>query len=132
MMTPQHVIPESPWFLGEDYSAEDIVFDDKGGVRAGTLRGLIARLTPHGQTGESAVQCKAAGQDAHDVPLDTSFFQCFLLTFRSFTNPPELFELLVERYNIEEPEGLNAGEALDWRKLKQTPIRLRSVAIPPA
>jgi son of sevenless-like protein len=60
MMTPQHVIPESPWFLGEDYSAEDIVFDDKGGVRAGTLRGLIARLTPHGQTGESAAQCKDA------------------------------------------------------------------------
>lgn len=62
---------------------------------------------------------------AYIVPSDTSFFQCFLLTFRSFTNPPELFELLVERYNIEEPEGLNAGEALDWRKLKQTPIRLR-------
>ena len=46
-------VPETPWYLGEDYALEDITFDDKGGVRAGSLRALVARLTPHGSTGES-------------------------------------------------------------------------------
>ena len=42
---------ESPWFLGDDYGPGEIVFDDRGGVRAGTLRALVARLTSHGSTG---------------------------------------------------------------------------------
>jgi hypothetical protein len=46
-MTP---MPETPWYLGEDYDPSEIVFDDKGGVKAGTLRALVARLTPHGST----------------------------------------------------------------------------------
>jgi son of sevenless-like protein len=45
---------ETPWYLGEDYLPSDIVFDDKGAVKAGTLRALVARLTPHGQTGKSS------------------------------------------------------------------------------
>jgi hypothetical protein len=43
-------MPETPWYLGEDYDPSEIVFDDKGGVKAGTLRALVARLTPHGST----------------------------------------------------------------------------------
>jgi len=43
----------TPWYLAEDYKMEDIVFDDKGAVKAGTLQALVARLTPHGATGES-------------------------------------------------------------------------------
>jgi len=46
--------PETPWYLGEDYEPGDIVFDDKGGVKAGTLKALVARLTPHGSTGMSS------------------------------------------------------------------------------
>jgi son of sevenless-like protein len=43
-------MPETPWYLGEDYDPSEIVVDDKGGVKAGTLRALVARLTPHGST----------------------------------------------------------------------------------
>ena len=49
---PVQIIPETPWYLKEDYDPQDIIFDDKGGVRAGTLKALVARLTPHGSTGE--------------------------------------------------------------------------------
>jgi son of sevenless-like protein len=44
-------IPERPWYLGEDYDPSEIVFDDRGVVKAGTLKALVARLTPHGSTG---------------------------------------------------------------------------------
>jgi son of sevenless-like protein len=36
-------------------------------------------------------------------------------------------DLLLERYNIIPPPGLNAGEMMEWTKQKQTPIRLRYV-----
>lgn len=42
---------EKAWYLGEDYDPDDIVFDEKGNVKAGTLKALVARLTPHGSTG---------------------------------------------------------------------------------
>ena len=47
--------------------------------------------------------------------------------FRSFTTGPELLKLLIERYNLPEPEGMTELEAADWKKLKQTPIKLRYV-----
>jgi len=62
-----------------------------------------------------------------ELMIDTAFFQAFVLTFRSFTSGDELMDLLLERYNIQPPPGLNAGEVIDWTKQKQTPIRLRYV-----
>lgn len=43
---------ETPWYLCEDYAPEEIIFDDKGSVKAGTLRALVCRLTPHQTAGE--------------------------------------------------------------------------------
>jgi son of sevenless-like protein len=49
---PPVAAPQTPWYLSEDYASDEIVFDDRGGVKAGTLRALVARLTPHGSTGK--------------------------------------------------------------------------------
>jgi son of sevenless-like protein len=49
----------------------------------------------------------------------------FLITFKSFTNVDELFDLLVERFNIPEPEGLSDEERKQWVSQKQLPIRVR-------
>jgi hypothetical protein len=56
-LPPMIPMPETPWYLGEDYDPSEIVFDDKGGVKAGTLRALVARLTPHGSTCMSSLSC---------------------------------------------------------------------------
>lgn len=56
---------------------------------------------------------------------DTAFFQAFLLTFRSFTSGDDLLDLLLERYNIQPPARLDSDEMNDWKKQKQTPIKLR-------
>ena len=47
------MIPEVPSYLGDDYVGNELVLDDKGGVKAGTLRALVVRLTQHGTAGES-------------------------------------------------------------------------------
>ncbi|EIW67419.1 hypothetical protein TREMEDRAFT_33759 [Tremella mesenterica DSM 1558] len=102
----QNQASETPWYLGEDYEPNEIIFDDKGAVKAGTLKALIARLTPHGH-------------------LDTAFFQAFLLTFRSFTTGPELLQLLLQRYDLPIPTSLSTEEISEWKRLKQNLIRLR-------
>lgn len=61
------------------------------------------------------------------MSLDTAFFQAFLLTFRSFTSGDDLLDLLMERYNIQPPPQLEPGEMVEWKKQKQTPIKLRPV-----
>lgn len=96
-----------PWYLSSDYPPGDIVFDDeKGTVKAGTIRALIERLTPH-------------------TSADTAFFQAFLLTYRSFVTTDNLVELLLERYHIEAPSDLTDEQMKEWKLRKQTPIRLR-------
>ena len=56
---------------------------------------------------------------------DPIFIRTFLMTFKSFTTLDELFELLVKRYQIQPPEGLNAKELEEWTKLKQHVVRSR-------
>ena len=48
-----------------------------------------------------------------------------MITFKSFMDLDELFELLVARFWIEPPPNLTPQEYEDWVKQKQVMIRLR-------
>ncbi|KAJ8123333.1 hypothetical protein ONZ43_g690 [Nemania bipapillata] len=112
--TPQGAMPqveESP-FLRLDLE-HDLSWDMKTSppsVKGGSLLALVEQLTRHDK-------------------LDSNFNNTFLLTYRSFTTARELFELLVKRFNIQPPEGLQAGDYDKWRDRKQKPIRFRVVNI---
>jgi son of sevenless len=101
---------ETPWFLQLEHLNE-INYDlktESPQVKAGTLHGLVEQLT------------------RHDRP-DTNFNTTFLLTFRSFTTASELFDLLVDRWNIQAPGGLTRDEFKMWEDQKQKPTRFRVV-----
>ena len=103
---------ETPWFLQIDHEGE-VYFDTKSEVptvRCGTMAGLVENMTRHDK-------------------LDASFNNTFLLTYRFFTSAAELFEMLVERFNIQPPYGLNPDEMQMWVDRKQKPIRFRVVNI---
>ncbi|KAL2002364.1 hypothetical protein VTN02DRAFT_113 [Thermoascus thermophilus] len=103
---------ETPWFLKFDHEGE-VFYDTKGDVltlKCGTLAGLVEQLTRHDK-------------------LDASFNNTFLLTYRSFTTANELFEMLVDRFCIQPPYGLNKDEMQMWVDRKQKPIRFRVVNI---
>ncbi|KAI1811124.1 ras GEF [Poronia punctata] len=111
---PQGVIQqveESP-YLRLDME-HDLSWDTKTSppsVKGGSLLALVEQLTRHDK-------------------LDSNFNNTFLLTYRSFTSARELFELLVQRFNIQPPEGLHSSEYDTWRDKKQKPIRFRVVNI---
>ncbi|KAG1743257.1 ras GEF [Suillus paluster] len=85
-----------PWYLRPTY-------DPKEGE---LLWVLVERLTAH----EYA---------------DPKFSKAFLMTYKTFTTLDELFRLLVERFWIQPPEGLQYQDLEEWRKLKQHIIRMR-------
>lgn len=103
---------ETPWFLKMDHEGE-VFYDTKGDVpilKCGTQAGLVEHLTRHDK-------------------LDASFNNTFLLTYRSFTSASELFEMLVQRFNIQPPFGLSSDDMQMWIDRKQKPIRFRVVNI---
>ncbi|THW07666.1 guanine-nucleotide dissociation stimulator CDC25 [Aureobasidium pullulans] len=101
-----------PDFLKLDHEGE-IAYDNKvhpAQLRGGTLTGLVEQLTRHDR-------------------LDSPFNNTFLLTYRSFTSASELFEMLVKRWNVQPPYGLNPHDLETWVNKKQKPIRFRVVNI---
>lgn len=112
---PRDPVPqpdEALWFLSLDHESE-VFYDTKGEVtqlKCGTLTGLVEQLTRHDK-------------------LDTYFRDTFLLTYRSFTTAPELFEMLMHRYTLQPPYGLEKSELKYWEEHKLHPIRIRVVNI---
>ena len=103
---------EIPDYLKLDHEGE-IAYDTKiepPALRGGTLMGLVEQLTRHDK-------------------LDSQLNNTFLLTYRSFTTAPELFEMLVKRWSIQPPFGLDTEDLQKWTDQKQKPIRFRVVNI---
>jgi son of sevenless-like protein len=110
---PQTNVEESPVFLRLDHEGE-ISYDSRNPatpiLKGGTLTGLVEQLTRHDR-------------------LDPAFNNTFLLTYRSFTTASELFEMLVKRWSIQPPYGLDKEDYQTWVEKKQKPIRFRVVNI---
>ena len=105
-------IEEEPSFMRLDYEGE-ISYDTKNDppeLRGGTLIALVEQLTRHDK-------------------LESDFNNTFLLTYRSFTTAPELFEMLVKRFNLQPPRGISEQDYKTWVDKKQKPIRFRVVNI---
>lgn len=103
---------ETPWFLCLDHEGE-VTFDtkvDPPQLKHGTLTGLVEQLTRHDR-------------------LDAMYNGTFLLTYRSFTTATELFEMLVKRFCVQPPYGLQKEDYTTWEDQKQKPIRMRVVNI---
>lgn len=102
---PERRREDTPWYLKNDHE-DELVYDSRGALKGGTVAALLERLT------------------RHDF-LDTSFNTTFLLTYRSFTNSRTLFDMLVQRFTIQPPEGFTQDQLDEWVERKQKPIRLR-------
>ena len=51
------------------------------------------------------------------------------MTYKSFTTLDEFFDILVARFRIQPPDGLEPQEREEWGKLKQHLIQVRYVTL---
>lgn len=102
--------PTTPTYLKSDLPDADLVMHPDGTVKAGTLPALVEHLTMHNA-------------------MDAAFNSTFLMTFRSFTTPQAVYDLLCKRYEIQPPEGLDETELEDWREKKMKPVKFRWVIL---
>lgn len=56
---------------------------------------------------------------------ELSYRHAFLTTFRTFTTADEVFDLLIERYQMDHPAGLTTEEFEEWKNRKLRPIQTR-------
>ncbi|KAK1229850.1 cell division cycle- protein [Marasmius sp. AFHP31] len=111
-LSPERIVdPETEdeyWFLGSDLDSTNLLLNDHGEIKGGTIEALVERLTSHDS-------------------LDLRYSRVFLLTFKSFTTLDKLFDLLVSRYRIQPPPNLTQDEHDEWVKMKQEVVQARVV-----
>ncbi|KAG0328903.1 hypothetical protein BG000_000271 [Podila horticola] len=93
------------WFLGNDYQEDEAIFNESNQLTGATLRAYIELLTPH--------------RTAADPSLVSTFF----ITFRLFSTPSEVVSLLIQRFNLLSPTGLDVRQSKLWAQKKQDRIR---------
>ncbi|KAG0316571.1 hypothetical protein BGZ99_006818 [Dissophora globulifera] len=103
----QDVAMATPWYLGNDYNADEVLYNDNGIMVAATLDAYIEMLTSHRST------------------PDPMFVTTFFTTFRLFMTPEELVRYLVQRFILPSPAGLADQERLSWQQQKQDRIQKR-------
>lgn len=100
---------DTAWYLEGDEEF-DLLLDVNGNIKGGTKEALVAHLT-------------------HHEVFDTAFDFVFLTSFATILPLAELIHLLINRFNVEAPEGLSYEEYLTWRVLKQNKIRIKVLNI---
>ncbi|KAL0573785.1 cell division cycle-related protein [Marasmius crinis-equi] len=103
------VVEESPQhLLGFESDASDIIIDARGAVIGGTIDALVKRL-PYAKT------------------ADPHFFKTFLMTFRTFTTPEELFSVLVQVLWISPRLELHTDDEQRSVEMEQIVVRATTV-----
>ncbi|KAF8964351.1 ras guanine nucleotide exchange factor domain-containing protein [Flammula alnicola] len=104
---PEYALDSTRWMYGHDYPTNDAAYNSEGHLVGATMEVLVEKLTPH------------------DSIVDPAFAAIFFLTFRLFSNPCELVDSLVERYNLMPPSILSTEDKHTWQQRKGIPVRLR-------
>jgi son of sevenless-like protein len=107
--------------------------DDRGRVRSGTLPALIERLTLEIPTDPTS---KAVSyytfypvNRISEMSESRAFSDIFLMTFRTFTTPNTVFDMLLEQYYSPPPKDLPETATVVWIARVRLPLRLRILEI---
>ncbi|KAG0099417.1 hypothetical protein BGZ93_007807 [Podila epicladia] len=93
------------WFLGNDYNEDEATFNENNQLTGATLGAYIELLTPH------------------RTVADPTLISTFFITFRLFSTPSEVVSLLIRRFNLLPPAGLDIRQSKQWAQKKQDRIR---------
>jgi len=82
----------------EEDNENNIIFHENGKIKGATLGKLVERATYEKYPGTTNSKNIALSINLTSLKTDPDFLASFLLTYRSFTTPTELMDLLIIRY----------------------------------
>ena len=104
---PEYSLDPSAWMFGHDYSVEDVAYNSEGHLVGATMEALVEKMTPH------------------DSIVDPAFSAVFFMTFRMFSSPSALVDVIISRYNLLPPTNISNEDLHLWQQQKGIPVRLR-------
>ena len=104
---PEYNLDPSAWMFGHDYSLEDVAYNSEGHLVGATVEALVEKMTPH------------------DSIVDPAFSAVFFMTFRLFSSPSDLVDVIISRYNLLPPPNISNEDLHLWQQRKGIPVRLR-------
>ncbi|KAG9124185.1 hypothetical protein FRC07_012512 [Ceratobasidium sp. 392] len=106
---PIAISPGVDWLAAQTIDPRDIVHNNDGNLIGATLDVLVEKMTPPDRSPEPQLSAT------------------FYLTFRLFTNPLELVQVLHRRWDLQPPPGssFTEDEYRAWSLKKLEPVRLR-------
>lgn len=106
--TPESISTDpEDWIRQHDFSPDEVAFNSEGHLVGATMEALVEKMTPH------------------DRIVDPAFSAIFFLTFRLFSSPLELVQVIIARYNLVPPPALSLEQLQLWQQRKGIPVRLR-------
>ncbi len=127
-----------PWFLRPVYNGEEIKVEYDGTITNGTLGAIVERLTlePLSKFESSCLSIVHISDDIllsslpfTDPSHETKLRHVFLSTFRTMGTADEIFDLLLERYDLDAPQTLTTVELEEWRTKRLLPTQRRVISI---
>eukprot|EP00761_Pharyngomonas_kirbyi_P002852 gb/GECH01002856.1/.p1 GENE.gb/GECH01002856.1/~~gb/GECH01002856.1/.p1 ORF type:complete len:906 (+),score=270.45 gb/GECH01002856.1/:1-2718(+) len=106
------VAVESLSYRPDPDTEEAIEFEEESTdqIKCATVRKLVERVT-------------------HHELFDNNFMYAFMLTYRSFTTPQDLLDMLIERYNLPPPNPSDKRDFAEFKKTKLDKVRLRVLQV---
>ena len=105
----------------EPDSPENILFETNEASRTTIIKGQQFE-TRNTDPIKAATIVKLVEKMTHPSYSSPKMIKSFLITFRSFSNPNELLDLLIKRFKIPEPEWLTGDTESDVSDLDETAI----------
>ncbi|KDQ63075.1 hypothetical protein JAAARDRAFT_53300 [Jaapia argillacea MUCL 33604] len=104
-----------PWYIRPTYDDESdqLKLDHEGNVKAGTAAALVERLTVGFQKSTQ----------------ETSYQHAFLTTYKTFMTSDDLFDKLVDLYQMDDPKGISTEEFEEWKLKKLRPTQKRVLTV---
>ncbi|KAJ3556493.1 hypothetical protein NM688_g2000 [Phlebia brevispora] len=102
-----------PPFLRPVHGDDEIHIDPSGAIVSGTLSAIVERLT----------------LEPLNPTVGERMRHTFLRTFRTFASANEIFDLLLERYDLDVPQAVTATELEEWRTRRLLQSQRKVLAI---
>lgn len=120
-----------PWYLQPLHGGNKIQLQFNGNVNAGTVPALVERLLvdPLSVFSFFCFLATLLNVKIPELSQEIEYRHVFLTTFRTFSTADDLFDLLVDKYQLRPPPTLTETQMEEWKEKRLRPTQHRVLTV---